>query len=295
MANSGARAPEFFFMSKSPNLSPVSFEKWLELIFNCRVSRANSHPLRTDFRVSDKSRVVAHMTRCCREFKAVSQRFTRRQMDRGIWFLLSCDFNFGEYLADPEIDLQARLDCVRAMVHPYSNYVAQSRVHVMENCFEMWWDLLCSRFWSAHLWRIKRDEQEAEWNLAQAEQEEDTPQNRRIAAFFAGLDQQRDFNEQLDEAGLADEILGNTRPPITISYQEIEPDEARVADAMLDTLTQILYLEEQRCVYYALHGLNHLEHPRGAAVVQAFIDRHKSEWTPEGLAYVESCRDGTAM
>lgn len=122
-------------MSQSPNLSPVSFEKWLELIFDQPASRADSHPFRYDYRVSDKSRVVAHMTRLCREFKAISRQFTRRQIDRGLWFLLGCDFTFGAYLADPEIALQARLDCARAMLHPYSNYVAASRVYMMENCF----------------------------------------------------------------------------------------------------------------------------------------------------------------
>ena len=279
-------------MSPSLNLSPVSYEAWLELVFGQRVSRADSYPFRTNYRVTDDARVVAHMTRCCREFGAVSKRFTLRQLDRGIWFLMSCDFEMGAYLANPELDLQARLDCVRAMLHPYSNFVAGSRVHVMENCFEMWWDLLCGSFWSAHRHRLKGDELDAAYDAEMTMSEEE---EQLFEKFLATADRSKDFTEQLIAAGFNTESRERPSSQINISYDELEPAEQTVADAMLDTLTQILYLEEQRCVQYALHGLNHLKHPRGAKVVQHFIDRHKREWTREGLAWVESCRDGDAM
>lgn len=282
-------------MSKSPNLSPVSFDAWLTIIFDQRVSSSNGLAFRYDYRVSDEPRVVAHMTRLCREFGAVSKRFTSRQVDKGIWFLLGCDFGFGEYLANPGIELQARLDCVRAMVHPYSNFVAPSRVQMMENCFDMWWDLLCGSFWSANLQRIKRDELDAAAERDMKIEEKEELEMSPRARFYAESDFQGDIAEQLARFDLTWEDLETEHSKIRISYAELEPAQQSVADAMLETLTQILYLEDARCQQYALHGLNHLEHPRGAAIVQGFIDRHKSEWSAAGLAWVQSCRDATAM
>ena len=284
-------------MPQSPNLSPVSYEVWLKLIFDQRVSRARGHRFRYDYRVTNEARVVANMTRCCREFGALTKRFSPRQIDRGIWFLLGCDFELGAYLADPNLNLESRLDCSRAMLHPYSNFVARSRVRAMETCFDMWWDMLCGSFWRTHLQRLKRDELDAaiERDDAEQEAEENDLESSPRARFYAQWNPEADINDQLTEFGLAWRDLETHHSKITISYDEIEPDEQRVADAMLETLTQILYLEDQRCSYYALHGLNHLKHPRGAATVQAFVDRYQSEWTPEGLAWAKSCRDGQAM
>ena len=72
-------------MPKSLNLSPVSFEQWLALVFDHPVPH-NFLPLELEWHISNAARVVAHMTRLCREFKQVSRRFTRRQLDQGIWF-----------------------------------------------------------------------------------------------------------------------------------------------------------------------------------------------------------------
>lgn len=293
-------------MAQSLNLSPVSYQKWLELVFDHPVPRrlpgampnlAAQWDADLRFHVSDPARLFKHMTRCCREFKAISKRFTLRQINQGIWFLLGAGFGFGKYLADPKIELQLRMDCVYAMLIPYSDFVAPSRVYAMENCFEMWWDLVCSEFWSAHLHRIKANEWNAhvenafeEW----IESADESPLLRR-ARLWANFDLDRDFDEQLAEAGLTREDLENESSKITISYDELEPDEQKVADAMLETLTQILQFDDGRCQYYALHGLNHLQHPRGAAVVQDFIDANRHDWDEENLAYAEACRDGEAM
>ena len=294
-------------MPQSLNLSPVSYQKWLGLVFDHPVPRrlpggmTNNNALwywqeDVRFHVSDPARLVKHFTRCCREFKAISQRFTLRQLDQGIWFLLCAGtgVEFGACLADPEIELELRLDCVRAMRIPYSDFVAPSRVHDLETCFEMWWDLVCDLFWNAHLHRIKADQFDRLMQKRMAEPDGVANLLRR-AEFYAALDLDRDFDEQLEEAGLTPEDLEDGRPEITISYDEIEPAEQQVADAMLETLTQILELKDRRCQYYALHGFNHLKHPCGAAVVQNFMDAHREDWDEEELAYAEACRDGEAM
>ena len=43
--------------------------------------------------------------------------------------------------------LRERLECVRSMYLVYADYVAKSKVDVMENCFLMWWDLVAGGFW----------------------------------------------------------------------------------------------------------------------------------------------------
>lgn len=289
-------------MPKSLNLSPVSFEKWLELVFDHPVLRrlpggefdsgAQWH-WAEEFHISDRTRLVTHMTRFCREFRTISQRFSLRQIDQGIWFLLGSDEDrtFGVMLADPEIELETRLNCARAMLHPYSNYAARTRKELDVSCFEMWWDMLCSWFWSAHLNRIKDEEVR---DLMAAETQ-DVEHFLRVARFWSEVEIDRDLDEQLAEAGLTQADVETGLSAIEISYEEIEPNEQCVADAMLETLTQILYLEEQRCEFHALHGLNHLKHPRGAQVIQTFINQHKARWSKSWLAYAESCRDGKAM
>ena len=289
-------------MSKSLNLSPVSFQAWLKLVFDHPVPRraAGGAALpgvqwhwAEEFRVSDKTRLVAHVTRMCREFRAISRRFSARQIDQGVWFLLGAGVEFGECLASTEVNVDERVDCVRAMLHPFSNYVALSRVHVMENCFAMWWDLLPTWFWMSHLNRLKGAELAVAYEL-ELEQEDDE-ESRKFEQFLATVDPNRDWNEQFAEAGFTYQRPDLPSSKITICYEELEAAEQRVVDAMLDTLTQILHLEEERCVYYALHGLNHLKHPRRAAVVQEFLERHKRQWNTESLAYAQSCRDGEAM
>lgn len=66
-------------------------------------------------------------------------------------------------------------------------------------------------------------------------------------------------------------------------------------DAMLGTLSKILALPDKRTQGYALHGLGHLHHPGVRQAVQQYLDRHRNELPPEGIRWVEMCRDGTVM
>jgi hypothetical protein len=76
-------------------------------------------------------------------------------------------------------------------------------------------------------------------------------------------------------------------------YHLLSPDERSLADCMFETMLRVLNLGEIRCEDAALHGLNHLRHPRGRAVVQAYIDAHRATVTPERLEWLEACRDCT--
>ena len=70
-----------------------------------------------------------------------------------------------------------------------------------------------------------------------------------------------------------------------------EPLERSVGQVALESLEMILSIDDERCQMYALHGLNHLDHPDRAKVVQAWMDRERNRVDP----WVTQCRDGEAM
>jgi hypothetical protein len=76
---------------------------------------------------------------------------------------------------------------------------------------------------------------------------------------------------------------------------KLSHEERKLLDCMFETLTRILRLNDPRTQSFALHGLGHLHHPDVKRLVQGFIDQSRQEFTPEGLAWLEKCRDGTVM
>jgi hypothetical protein len=72
-------------------------------------------------------------------------------------------------------------------------------------------------------------------------------------------------------------------------------EKQRVADAVFQTLVEILAIKELRCELAALHGLGHLPHPRRAATVDHWLKLHSSTLDAAAIEWVEQCRDGTVM
>jgi len=75
----------------------------------------------------------------------------------------------------------------------------------------------------------------------------------------------------------------------------LNEEQKTLLDALLETLTRILALPDKRTQGYALHGLGHLHHPGVRETVQRFLDDHRHELPPDGIRWVEMCRDGTVM
>lgn len=75
----------------------------------------------------------------------------------------------------------------------------------------------------------------------------------------------------------------------------LDGEHKALLDAMFETLSRILSLSDGRTQMFALHGLGHLHHPGVYDLVQRYLDEHRSEFTAEGVAWVERCRDGTVM
>jgi hypothetical protein len=95
--------------------------------------------------------IVEYMTKLFSEFGQIAPKYSLSQLDQGIWNLLGESLALYGLLWDSSIPLVKRLECIRSMYSVYSDFVARSDVEVMENCFDMWWDLLGHGFW----WQLK--------------------------------------------------------------------------------------------------------------------------------------------
>jgi hypothetical protein len=293
------------------DISRPEYDEWLRLVFDHPVSRAGSENdeasqqvawyLSSDLEVevSSPARLVEYFTRLCHEFRWVADDYTLGQIDQGLCLLLSQPASIGAHLAEEEVPLSERLACARAMARPYADFVASCRAEVMENAFDMWWDMVCGDFWTAQTWRLKGDEIRA---LMESEQEtlspEEMEQEERIQAIVSQMQPGDDLDALLRAQGLTLDVSDRPEPAwaqVGVSYAELPNEAQSVADAMLDSLCSILRLPDERCQSYALHGLGHLRHPKARAVVQKHIQVHRGGWSPEMLAWAESCRDGTVM
>lgn len=250
------------------------YDEWLRLVFD--------HPAReeelshnnwiwdddVETEVSDSDILISHMTRLCNDFVTSTSGYSLPQIDGGIWTLLSEPVRLADHLAYEAVPLKARLDCIHSMLRPYADFVAPSQVEVMENCFDMWWDLVAGDYW------------------------------RRVNLKYNSDAIMARYIEYSNNATNDDETEENiTEPPDIpdVTWDELNADEQAILGAMLTTLTQILALGDGRCEQYALHGLGHLQHPQRREVVQRYIDANAYDWPEDGLNWLKQCRDGTVM
>jgi hypothetical protein len=128
------------------DLTQLSYEKWITFVFDHplpdhRLGKAWYWREDTYFTSDDAATSVAYITRMCGDMPGLLNRFSLQQIDQGIWF------TFSGYPCTPSIfnravPLPARIACIESMLTPYAKIVAGSTVEEMENCFQMWWDLL---------------------------------------------------------------------------------------------------------------------------------------------------------
>jgi hypothetical protein len=139
-----------FAFSASPmkpfDLTLLSYEDWIVFVFDHPVHENSTKEAwywqdGRDFKSSNASTSVAYLTRMCREMPILSNRFTLPQINQGVWFLFS-GFPCTDAIYDRSVPLSTRIDCIKSMFIPFEKIVAGSMVEEMENCFEMWWDLL---------------------------------------------------------------------------------------------------------------------------------------------------------
>jgi hypothetical protein len=68
-------------------------------------------------------------------------------VNQAIWTILGPGLGMPELLFERGLPLSSRLESIRAMYHVYSDFAAPSKVEMVANCFDMWWDLLARDFW----------------------------------------------------------------------------------------------------------------------------------------------------
>lgn len=93
-------------------------------------------------------------------------------------------------------------------------------------------------------------------------------------------------------SGFWEQFIGKIKEGDVAALNE---EQRALLDAMFDALSKILALPDERTQGYALHGLGHLHHPGVRQLVQQFLDQHRHKMAPDGIRWIEMCRDGTVM
>ncbi len=236
------------------DLTNLSYEAWERFVFD--------NARRTDYDVcyTQPERLVEYVTRMCREFRSIGARYTLEQIDAGIWFLLGASVEFGECLLLTEIPLEKRLECLRAMYHPFADFLAGHPAEVMENCFYMWWDMIADNCFAYD------DGVQPDW--------------KRLKTLS-----ERSQNPLPEAQKLWEQ-----------TYRAASEDKRAILDCTLEVLVRILSIDDARCQSAALHGLGHLRHPRRAAIVQDYIQKYGHLYRDrDAIRWLRHCRDGVVM
>lgn len=244
------------------DLTAMDYERWVEWLFT------TNHNEWSDFCITDPERIVEYATRLFTEFAKAARPYTHGQVDGALWFLLGAQMELGEYLMDKHIPLAKRLDCIRAMYHPFADYLAPLQGDYEGSGFFMWWDLIVDNyFWGPEFVRLADIERMlgASWH----EVVKASKRSRRV------LQKPLQVWEQL--------------------YRQVDADHRALLDETLQVLKRILQLDDICCQGAALHGLGHLHHPEGWQLVQEYIQRHRSTLTEDAIAWMRTCRDGVVM
>ena len=142
------------FGSSNLDVSLLSYDEWLRFFFGQRILAEEEYfgdAFCSDyifFDASNPTKVVSYLQRLCAEFCTIGQKHSLPQLNQGIWAILGPDFELQQYLWQRSTPLSERIACIRSMLHPYADFVAGHSASVMENCFEMWWDMVLGSFWS---------------------------------------------------------------------------------------------------------------------------------------------------
>lgn len=133
------------------DISLIPYQEWLNFVFNHperkRSLDGNEWYWDFEYEVSAPASLVDHVTELCRTFAAVGKVYSLARLNQGIWFIIGPCIDFGQYLRDTTVTLEARRSCVGAMHNVYADFVSKSKVEEMETCFSMWWDLLLDGFY----------------------------------------------------------------------------------------------------------------------------------------------------
>lgn len=225
------------FWAEEFDLSALSYSQFLAFFFDRPIVSDNeSYDLFRSgvdyFVASDPAVVVAYLHSMCSDLAELTKVYSHEQLDQGLWAVFGPAINCEQFLFDPGVELQARIDCVKSMVLPFRDVVAKSSFDRQESFFFMWWDMILHTFW--------------------------------LEGYRAADDK----------------------------YTALPDHGKQIADAMFETLLEILALDHIACQWSALHGLGHLHHPLGRKAVQRYLDAHRAKFSEKDIDWIESCAAG---
>jgi hypothetical protein len=204
--------------------------------------------------------VLEYLIALCKSFSSVAAQYTMKQIDQGMWLLMGPG---GQ--PDPTIpDCLFSRNTYCCPEHPREEAPLELRLECIRSFYFLYADFVAHSSDevmgnSFYMW----------WDSLFCE-------------FWVNVESRRD---RLDRFGTA----------AATGYSQLDNDEQLVLDTMFHTLTRILEIGETLCTEAALHGLGHSNHPAASRVVQEYIDKHIDELAPEGIKWLEQCRDGTVQ
>ena len=138
------------------DFSELSFDEFVSFFFNHDIDAEEywyQDPAFSSWNDFDEEAIrsprviVGHMARLFTNFASIAPKFSLEQINAGIWAMFTNQpFRLQKHLWLPATPISERLDCIHSMYSVFSNYVAKSKVEVMENCFYMWWDWVAGNF-----------------------------------------------------------------------------------------------------------------------------------------------------
>ena len=139
----------------STDVSELQFEEFVRFFFSRPLLAAGASftdtfcPNDTPSQFAHAAQVVRHVGAMCIAFRDIGRRFELPQINQGLWAMFTVgEFELQRTLWNDAIPLAERLACLHSMRLPYLEFVAGHPAPVMENVFDMWWDMLLSSFWT---------------------------------------------------------------------------------------------------------------------------------------------------
>jgi len=99
------------------------------------------------FVASNPTTVVAHVQAMCRGFSELTKVYSPEQLDQGLWAVFGAGISCEQFLFDPAVDLELRIDCIESMYLPFRDFVAHSTLDARGSFYWMWWDMILHTFW----------------------------------------------------------------------------------------------------------------------------------------------------
>lgn len=313
--------------------SLMTYEEWVKLLFEEELKKSDDDNPFYKYNIEGHPQtpavLLSHVTRLCRDLPNLVKNYSMKHIGQGLWQAICyCDsprINF--LLWNPDLPLEAKLDCIRAMKVVFTDVVAKiSPEEEIAPVFEMWWEDVCVYQDSAdymnnsgyegfqELYRDWRSQYSLKTPLGGVD----------LKTFLAQIREKRkavvppdfvyktyvlpilmDDTLQTDAERLQQihDLHPQHGAELNYDFMDWKEEEIRefreqtrpLIDTAFQILREILEIGEPRCETCAIHGLGHLLHPDKPALIQKYIDQHRGSLDAGFLEWLEECRNGAMM